>query len=390
MIILHIDVNSAFLSWSALKMLSEGSTIDLRDIASAVAGDPTKRHGVILAKSISAKKYLINTGEPIFSALKKCPKLVIVKPDFTLYENFHSKFIKFLQNYFENIQICSIDECCIDYTPYINLYGDPIKFSNMIKNKIYSTLGFTVNIGIGENKLLAKMASDFSKPDKVHTIFKSQIQNKLWPLPINKLFMLGKKSEMKLAQRGFKYIKDIALSDPKILKNLLGKMGLMLWEYSNGIDNSKITTSHTLKSVSVSETIPYDINSKTDAYKQILKLSENIGERIRNLKSNTQLLCVEIKNNSFEKYSHQRKLNLPISSDIHIYEICKGIFNSMWHNDPIRSIGISANLISENEIEQLNFFDTEKSYLKHEKVDKTVDLIRKKYSNVTIKRASLL
>lgn len=390
MIIFHIDVNSAFLSWSSVYMLKNGKNIDLRNIASAVGGDPKQRKGIILAKSIPAKKYGIHTGETIYSALKKCPKLVIIPPNFTIYQDYSSKFIGVIKKYINEVEQASIDECYANYTSYEKLYGDPIKFANKLKDEIKDTLGFTVNIGISENKVLAKMASDFEKPDKVHTLFKTEITEKMWKLPIDNLFMLGRKSKEKLLSRGFKTISDIANSDIKILENLFGKHGKLLWQYANGIDNSEVIDINSpLKSIRSSETLPYDILNKTNAHKEILKLCEDVCKRLLDYNFNCSLISIEIKNTKFEKYSHQKKLDFSICSTQNIYEQSIKIFDSFWKNEPIRSIAVTVGEFNINDYEQLNIFE-ENNDDKYKNLDKAINNIRKKYNKATIKRASLL
>lgn len=363
--------------------------MDLRTIPSVVGGDSTKRHGIVLAKSIPAKKYLIHTGETLYSALKKCPKLVIVPPNFEIYDDFHNKFVSILKQYSPSIEVASIDECYFDYTGSEEMYGDPIEFAYKLKDEIKTKLGFTVNIGVSENKLLAKMASDFSKPDKVHTLYKNEIKAKMWPLPIRELFMLGSKTEAKLISRGFKTIHDIAISDPYVLSKLLGKHGFVLWEYANGIDNSKISTYHILKSISASETLAFDILSRQDAHKQLLKLSENVGTRLRQQCFNSSLIAIEIKNQHFEKYSHQKKLDVPINSTTHIYKNAKKVFDELWQGEPIRNLALSLGILSAGQCEQTNLFETSDNS-KYENLDKAIDNLRNKYSKTTIKRATLL
>lgn len=370
-------------------MMKKGYRIDIRTIPSAVCGDPEKRKGVILAKSIPAKKYDIHTGETIYSAIKKCPNLVLVKSNFEIYQKYSNDFLNILKKYFNTIEQASIDECYIDYTSYINLYKEPIDFAYKLKAEITSKLGFTVNIGISENKVLAKMASDLEKPDKVHTLFKNEIKSKIWNLPIQNLFMLGKKNYIKLSSRGFKTIGDIANSDPEMIKRLLGNNGYILWQYSNGIDNSSIETYHDLKSISFGETLPFDIISKKDIYKQILKLSEEVGRRLRNLNLKSSVISLDIKNSNFEKYSHQKKLTFPVCSTHDIYLNSIKLFDQMNKNEHIRSITLALSCLSNNEIKQMSLFDLNEN-VGYEKIDKAIDKINVKYKNSIVKRAGLL
>ena len=213
-VIFHVDVNSAFLSWEAVYRLrhADGAP-DLRTIPSAVGGDIAKRHGVILAKSIPAKKYDVRTGEPVVDALRKCPHLVLVAPNHALYEENSHAFMNILRKYSDVVEQYSIDEAFVDMTGTEWLFGKPIAAAHRIKDEIRDTLGFTVNVGISSNKLLAKMASEFEKPDKVHTLFPQEIKEKMWPLPVRELFLVGGASEQKLKRLGINTIGDLAHAD---------------------------------------------------------------------------------------------------------------------------------------------------------------------------------
>ena len=195
---MHIDVNNAFLSWTAIDLLNHGYKKDIRNIEAVIGGDEEARHGIVLAKSTPAKKLGIVTAETLYQARKKCPKLEIYPPNYPYYVEMSRKLFELISKYTPDIEVFSIDECFLEYTHVKNLYGDPIKFAYKLKDEIYNTLGFTVNIGIAENKLCAKMASDFEKPNKVHTLFKDEIETKMWPLDVGELLWIGKKSKERL------------------------------------------------------------------------------------------------------------------------------------------------------------------------------------------------
>lgn len=390
LIVFHIDVNSAFLSWSAVYKLKNGYSIDLRNIPSAVCGDPKKRKGIILAKSIPAKKMGVHTGQTLNCALECCPKLVLVPPEFEIYKKYSQNFVNLLKKYFDQVEQASIDECYVNYTDCQKLYGDPIKFAYNLKDEIQHRFGFTVNIGISENKLLAKMASDFEKPNKVHTLFKNEIANKMWILDISDLLMLGRKTQLKLKDRGFKTIGDIAKSKPEVLEHMLGKHGKLLWEYANGIDNSTFCEKRDIKSIRSSETLPFDILTREDAYKQILKLSEDLSKRLRNLNLSATLITIELKDTNFEKSSHQQQLPTNIVSSTNIYNYSKKVFDSFWKGYAIRSIAITLSGFYNLNFEQLSLFENVKDDKKYQQLDKALDNIKAKYDHVIIKRASLL
>ena len=282
-LIFHIDVNSAFLSWESVYRIKEqGETIDLREIPSAIGGDQSKRHGIILAKSTSAKKYGIRTGEPIVDALRKCPQLTIVLPRYGIYEKNSKLFMNILEKYSPDVEKYSIDEAFVDMTGTEKLFGEPVKAAERIKNEIYETLGFTVNVGISSNKLLAKMASDFEKPNRVHTLFPEEIQQKMWPLPVRDLFFVGKSSEKRLHALGIYTIGDLAKTDLEMLKSIMKKQGETIWNFANGKDVSFVEhNAESNKGYGSSTTIPFDVSDRSTARMILLSLAETIGIRLR-------------------------------------------------------------------------------------------------------------
>lgn len=227
--IFHIDVNSAFLSWTSSENLKTGNGPDLREIPAIIGGDQKTRHGVVLAKSIPAKKFGIHTGEPVVNALKKCPNLVMAPPNHNLYHAYSRRMMDFLHSLTPDIEQVSIDECFLDFTGISHRYPSPYAAARYIKDEIHSRFGFTVNVGISSNKLLAKMASDFEKPDKIHTLFPDEIPQKMWPLPIGELFMAGKSSVKALNNLGIRTIGELAASDPKLITQTSKRLFHELW-----------------------------------------------------------------------------------------------------------------------------------------------------------------
>jgi phosphoglycerol geranylgeranyltransferase len=222
-LIFHIDVNSAYLSWEAVYRLQQGAEIDLRTIPSVVGGDVESRHGIVLTKSIPAKKYGIQTGETLFTARQKCPDLVVVPPHYELYMLCSNAMVNILKEYTPTIQRYSVDECFLDFTSMENFYEDPVELAYTIKDRIRNELGFTASVGISNNKLLAKMGSDIKKPDAVITLFPIEIKDKMWPLPVEDLFMVGRATLTKLHNLNIFTIGDLANFDLKILKEKLKK-----------------------------------------------------------------------------------------------------------------------------------------------------------------------
>jgi len=393
LVIFHIDVNSAFLSWSALEQLEAGSDIDLRLIPSIVGGDTGSRHGVVLAKSIPAKAYGITTGEPVVQAFRKCPSLVSVSPNHELYHRRSQQLMDYLRSVCPDIEQVSIDECYMDYTPIAANYTSPEAAATYIKDTVFEKFGFTVNIGISDKKVLAKMASDFKKPNLVHTLYSSEIREKLWPLPVSDLFLCGRSSVETLKKLGILTIGDLAQADPAVLESHLKKHGTMLWNYANGQDDSAVLPEPAeAKCIGNSTTLTSDAVTRETAVKTLLELAESVGRRLRAGHCKAGLVCTEIKYNNFKSVSHQCILEPATASTDSIYRTACSLFDELWDGTPIRLLGIrTGKLTEENEPVQLSLFDyTAPVSEKQRKLDATLDLIRSRYGENAIKRGSLM
>ena len=389
-IIFHVDVNNAFLSWSAIDMLKNGSKLDIRTIPSVVAGDEKKRHGVVVAKSFPAKKAGIKTGDPLYLARRKVDDLYVVNSKRDNYIKYSNAFYEILCKYTPVIERYSIDECFMDMTGMKMLYGDMEKLAYKIKDEIYNTLGFTVNIGIGNCKVCAKMASDFEKPNKVHTLYKNEIKEKMWPLDVDELFMVGKSSSTKLHELGINKIGDLACSNLNMLVKYFKSIGHMMYEYANGIDNSDVEKAEPKnKGISNSTTLPYDLYDLQSIKKVLRKLSQTVGIRLREEKKYATVVSVQLKNNNFFNYQHQKKLVNPVSSNEDIYEISCEILKDMWKEDPIRLVGLRVSDFIDKTFEQVSLFEETGKSNKREKIQNVIDKINKKYGNNTINNASL-
>ncbi|MGN0156799.1 MAG: DNA polymerase IV [Lachnospiraceae bacterium] len=394
-IFFHIDVNSAFLSWTALDLLEKGNPTDLRLIPSAVGGDIEKRHGIVLAKSIPAKAYHITTGEPIVRALSKCPSLTVVPPDHTMYARKSAELMDYLKTICPEIEQVSIDECYMDFTPISSSYPSPMQAAQFIKDSIYEKMGFTVNIGISDKKVLAKMASDFKKPNLVHTLYTNEIKQKMWPLPVSSLFMCGKSSVEELHKLGILTIGDLACANPDILSLHLKSHGKMLWEYANGIDNSKIeSVPSELKGIGNSTTLPNDVDDLDKIHHVLLALADSVAARLRKAGNLAYMVSVEIKYATFSKASHQTTLSVPTQTTEEIYHTACMLFEELWDKTPVRLLGIrTSRLVDASEPIQLSLFDyheNPKDYEKQKKLDNAIDDIKKKYGKNAIVRGSML
>lgn len=391
-IIFHIDVNSAFLSWEAVYRIRHlGGKLDLRTIPSAVGGDMSKRHGIILAKSIPAKKYNIQTGEPVVDALRKYPELVLVPPNYELYEKSSKAFIAILRKYSDKVEQYSIDEAFMDMTGTTSLFGTPVIAANTIKDEIYHTLGFTVNVGISTNKLLAKMASDFKKPNRVHTLFPEEIEKKMWPLPVRELFFVGSASERKLLLMGIRTIGELAKTDVTVLKNVLKKHGEVIWNFANGRDVSMVEPiPMDNKGYGNSTTIAFDVKDAETAKKVLLSLAETVGRRLRKDDARIEVVAISIRFFDLSYISHQGALQSATNITKEIYDVACRLFDELWDGTPIRHLGIHTSKVSRNSNNrQFSLFD-DTDYEKLEKLDRAVDSIRERFGMDAIQRASFL
>mgnify|MGYP005759404901 CR=1 FL=1 len=385
--ILHIDVNNAFLSWTAIDRLAMGETLDIRNIEAVIGGDETKRSGIVLAKSTKAKKKGVTTGETLYQARLKCPNLQVFKGDYKSYKKHSNDLYNILSQYTDKIERFSIDECFLDMTGC--LIGESLlSKAYEINKRVKEELGFTVNVGVAHNKLLAKMASDFTKPDKVHTLFEEEIPSKMWTLPVSELFMLGKKTIPKLYNMGIKTIGDLAKQDKEYMVKKFGKHGLIMWEYSNGIDNSEV---HYLeekpKGIGNSVTLPTDLAEKEKIEKVLLTLVEQVTYRLRRYNMYANVVNVQLRTKDFKDFSHQRKLSYSTANTKEIYNTAKELLNEMYKNGTyIRLVGVRVdNLVEEDEV-QISLFNNDTSK-KQEKLDKVVDSLKQKYGYNSVTRA---
>lgn len=385
--ILHIDVNNAFLSWTAVEMLKQGSQIDIREIPAIIGGDEAKRSGIVLAKSMKAKECGIRTAETIYQARLKCPGLKIFQSDFKIYRKYSDALYNLLLQYTDKIERFSIDECFLDMTNYLmkdTLLGKAKEISRRVKEE----LGFTVNIGVANNKLLAKMASDFTKPDKIHTLYQEEIKEKMWPLPVSELFMLGKKTVPKLYNLQIKTIGDLATADKKMLEKKFGKHGIMMWEYANGIDDSEVKyQKEKPKGVGNSITLPQNISDIRKLEEILLALTEQVTYRLRRYDLLANTVNVQLRTKDFEDTSHQGKLMIATSTTKEIYQKAKELLEQMYQKGTaIRLIGMRVDDLIEKDEQQLSLFQDEKNE-KQEKLDEAIDKLKQKYGYHSITRA---
>jgi len=351
----HIDVNSAYLAWESLERLAAGETLDLRTIPSIIGGDEESRRGIVLSKSLPCKPYGIQTGESLVSARKKCPNLVVIPASFGVYERYSDAMIEYLHQFSDRVQQYSIDEAFVDYTHMERHFGPPFEAADRIREGIRKEFGYTVCVGVGPNKLLAKMATELRKPDFTNTLMHNEL-DKMWGLPIEDLFMAGRATAPKLRQLGIQTIGDLARFDVRYLEPTFKSQSHTLWEYANGIDHSTVEPHHApAKSVGNSTTIPYDITRYNDANRVLLHLCESTGKRLRRTGMAAGVISIGIRNNAFEYYSHQRKLTCPTDSTTEMYYHAVALFRDVWKREPIRQLGVRAEKLVDANYAQLSF-----------------------------------
>ena len=432
-IIFHVDVNSAFLSWSALKRLEEDpNAVDLRTIPSGVGGDVKTRHGIITAKSIPAKKYGVQTGEPVVKALQKCPQLVLVPPDFETYRKYSRALMEILSEYTSLLQQVSIDEAYLDVTervtkaaanpsvtkatvnPCVAVVSETpnrarnlsLALAQQIRDRVRTELGFTVNVGISSNKLLAKMASDFEKPDKTHTLYPEEVPAKMWPLPIETLHGCGKSTAQKLQLIGINTIGDAAAADMALLQSFLGQSsGTYIWNSANGISRSKVVAEREqAKSVSNERTLSEDVsreNYQADGVPVIRMLSQKVAGRLQKSGLAGQTVTFQIKSSEFER--HSRQMSLPEltdqSKDIEAAallladQLLGGPDGLFAQGVKIRLIGVGVSRLAEKKVHQMDLFEwaerneeEESRRVRQAKLDEMINKINERYGKGTIRK----
>ena len=390
-LIFHVTRKQCFSFLGSSKKVKMGLP-DLRDIPSCIGGNPSKRTGIVVAKSIPAKKYGIQTGEPMAMAFRKCPNLVAVPSDFELYDKCSRAFKKICGSYAPVMESFSIDEVFLDMTGTSYIYPDPVATAHELKDKIRTELGLPVNIGISTNKLLAKMASDFEKPDKVHTLFPEEIPVKMWPLPVKSFFFLADPLKKNCRTQGSEPSGDLAHEKKAKIQALLGeKAGQQLYQYARGLDDSPVKAKpDEAKGFSLETTFNDDLVSLEQALPILLEQCDILAARMRRKKKKCTCISVTFRTLDFRNKSHQTKL--PNATDIteEIYRNAQNLFQESWMRQPLRLLGVSLTGLTDDSFEQLSFFEDIHKKERQQKLDAALDSIRLKYGNDKVTRASIM
>ena len=394
-IIFHIDVNSAYLSWTAVEQLKNGAAVDLREIPAIIGGDQKSRHGVVLAKSPAAKKYGIRTGEPVANAFRKCPNLVMYPPNHKMYREKSRLLMEYLRTFKKEVEQVSVAECYMDFTSIADRWNSPVDGALEIKDGIKGRFGFTVNIGISTNKLLAKMASDFQKPDRIHTLFPEEIKAKMWPLPIGELYMAGRSSVETLKKLEINTIGDLAQADPELIVLHLKSHGKMLWEFANGRGRDVVQAEpEEAKGIGNSTTLRADAETEEEVYSVFEGLAQSVGRRLKKAGKKAGMVSVEIKYYDFRTVSHQMQIEKPSNDPKVLRETAYNLFLEVWSGEPVRLLGIrTSKLADESEPEQLSIFDLEmpkEPDEKHKRLKKAMDELNARFGPGAVVKASLM
>ena len=394
-IIFHIDVNSAYLSWTAVEQLKNGAAVDLREIPAIIGGDQKSRHGVVLAKSPAAKRYGIRTGEPVANAFRKCPNLAMYPPDHRMYREKSRQLMEYLRTFTKEIEQVSVDECYMDFTGIADRWNSPVDGAVEIKDGIKERFGFTVNIGISTNKLLAKMASDFEKPDRIHTLYPEEIKEKMWPLPIGELYMAGRSSVEVLKKLEINTIGDLARADLKLITLHLKSHGKMLWEFANGIGNSIVQSEpDEAKGIGNSTTLSEDAETIEEVRPVFERLAQSVGGRLKKAGKKAGMVSMEIKYYDFRTVSHQIQLDKPSNDPEILKETACSLFLEVWSGEPVRLLGIRTSKLTDAAApEQLSIFDIEmpkEPDEKHKRLKKAMDELNRKFGEGAVMKASLM
>ena len=388
-IIFLIDVNNAFLSWTAIDLLNSGYKYDIRNSYAVIGSDQTARKGIVLAKSNPCKKLGIYTSQTLYEAKRRCRILKIFPPNYKFYSQMSNKLFELLGKYTPDVEIASIDECYLDYGKVKKLYGNEYEFAKKIQKEIYVKLGFTVNIGIANNKLCAKMASNFSKPNKIHTLYSYEIEEKMYPLSIDKLFGIGKKTAPKLKSIGIEVIKDLANFDQGVLYKYFKNQAAVLISQAQGIDNSIVDTEACIpKGISNEITLNHDVSNVEQLYPYLMSICESVSVRLRRQNKYASVVCVILKDNYFKRKSHQKKINNATNITNEIYNIAKNILNEMYNEEKVRLIGVRLDKLVDNINYQVSLFEKDERNI-DSKVDNIIDDLKQKYGNKIITKASL-
>ncbi|HAM62857.1 MAG: DNA polymerase IV [Firmicutes bacterium GWF2_51_9] len=387
--IFHCDLNNFYASVECLHHP------EYRNIPIAVGGDVEKRHGIILAKNMLAKKAGVTTGEALWQAKLKCPDLTLVKPNFSQYLRFSGLVRKIYAEYSDRIESFGIDEVWIDVTEIVGRYASPRALADEIRNRIREEVGITASIGVSFNKVFAKLGSDYKKPDATTVITRENMKEIVFPLPVEDLLYVGRKTTVKMHQLGIYTIGDCARYDVAILRRKFGKWGEYIWTFANGLENSPVLKEGRepmVKSVGNSTTAPRDLKNLDDVRIVCYVLSESVAARLREAGLRCMTVAVSIRDNDLEGCVRQMKLPCPSDLSDEIAKAAMTLFQAnVDFQKPLRSIGVKAADLCVGEVPlQLSIFEDQEKREENLALEKTIDGIRRRFGAQSIQRLRML
>lgn len=386
--ILHCDLNGFYASVECFYHP------ELRPFPVAVAGDPELRHGIILAKNGVAKKYGIKTGEAIWQAQQKCPQLVVVKPNFALYQKHSALARAIYTDYSDRVESFGPDECWVDITGCVNSFADGKRVADEIRERIKSELGITASVGVSFNKVFAKLGSDYKKPDATTVISRENYKQIVWPLAANEMIYIGRATTRKLERFGVHTLGDLANTDPRALRGLLGKNGVMLWQWANGQDGAPVRQyqdTPPIKSIGNSTTAPHDIQTPDDAKITLHLLCESVASRLRDHGYRCKTVQIHIRDTSLFTYERQMPLPYPTGDAETLFSAAYSMFlkHDLRHC-PVRSLGVRACSLEEDKVTQLSFFPEAQRVQKQEELERAMDSLRERFGPKIVQRGLML
>lgn len=387
-VILHSDLNNFYASVECLHNPA------IRNVPVAVAGDPEARHGIVLAKNYLAKACGVATGDTLWKARQKCRDIVFVPPNYDRYVEYSKMVREIYGEYTDQVEPFGLDECWLDVTGSRRLFGDGKTIADTIRGRIRDELGLTVSVGVSYNKIFAKLGSDMKKPDATTVITREEFREKVWPLPVGDLLYVGRATRTKLKRFGVNTIGDLAAVPQRYLSQLLGKNGITLWEFANGLDTSPVSNigaKSMIKSIGNGTTTPRDLVTDEDVRIVLYSLCEHVSERMRRYGFVCSTVQLSIRENDLFTYERQEKLTYPNRTAKALFEKAFELYKKHHKsNKPVRSLSVRACDLAVPESEQLSLMPDIASIQRREELESAEDRIRGKYGQSALRRGIFL
>ena len=388
-VILHSDCNNFYASVECLHRP------EIRGKPVAVTGDAELRHGIILAKNYAAKKYGIQTGEPIWAAQRKCPGLVLLPANFPLYLRFSRLCRQVYMDYTEQVESFGLDEAWLDVTGSARLLGGGLQIAEDIRKRIKYELGITVSIGVSYNKIFAKLGSDIKKPDAITVLSRDNYKDVAWPLPVEDLLYVGRATKRKLNAFGVRTIGDLAGTPDEVLRAKFGKWGDILWCFANGLDSSPVAAFDAqapVKSVGNSTTTPRDLVTDEDVKIIYTVLVDSVARRMREQGFAGRTVTIHVRDNQLYSFTRQCQMERHTDLTGDILRAAMTLFRRVYHwTNPVRSVGVSvSDLVPAASWVQTDLFCDEEARMRRERLDKSLDWLKSRFGSYCVRPAVLL